>query len=100
MEIIINDKLANNISIDNFLLTNIKEIIINNDVNITQLGNYINKFSKENKIKVTKYGKHRKLNTYLKEQYGGLRKFLENQQIFKINDDKISIINEEDFILI
>lgn len=100
MEIIVNNKKLNPDSIENFLIGKIKNIVINENPTILQLGNQLNKLSKESNIIVKKNGKIRKMNTFIKEIYGGLDNYIEKSHIFKKVNNKIEINDEEDFILL
>lgn len=100
MEVIVNNNKLNQDSIENFLMGKIKNIVINNNPTIIDLGNQLNKLSKESNIVVKKNGKKRKLNTFIKEHYGGLENYIEKSNILKIVNNKIEINEEEDFILL
>ena len=100
MEVIVNNSKLNADSIENLLVGKIKHIVINQNPTIIELGNQLNKLSKESNIVITKNGKRRKINTFIKEKYGGLHDYIKKSQILKIVNNKIEINEEEDFILV
>ena len=100
MEVIVDNNKLNANSIELFLMGKIKNIVINQKPTIIELGNQLNKLSKEPNILVTKNGRRRKINTLIKETYGGLHDYIEKTHILKIVNNKIEINEEEDFILV
>jgi hypothetical protein len=83
------------------IISYIKKYVIDNEPSIENLGNYLNKLGKESNISISKNGKKRKINTYIKEYYNGLQCFIEDSQLFQLtNDKRVLISQEEDFILV
>ena len=93
------NRYMNGVEIDHLIINIIKELILNNSLTIIELGQYLNKY-KNSDISITKNNKKRKLNTLIKEIYGGLAKYIDKSDLFYIINNKINIIQEEDFVLI
>ena len=101
MEFKINNTITNSEEIRIAIIDNIKKYVIDNEPTIEDLGNYINKWGKESNISISKNGKNRKINTYIKEYHNGLHRFITESQIFQLtNDNRVLISREEDFILV
>ena len=101
MEFRINNIKLNSDNARMAIINYIKKYVIDNEPSIENLGNYINKLGKESNISISKNGKKRKINTYIKEYYNGLQCFIEDSHLFQLtNDKKVLISQEEDFILV
>ena len=97
--ITINVEQQNN-NVDSLILSLIKNLLIEHPLTLDELGNKLNSNNYKNTFNVFHYGHKRKLNTYIKLKYGGMKKYIENNNIFKIINDRITVVEEEDFILI
>lgn len=101
MEFKINNTRTNSEEIRIAIIDNIKKYVIDNEPTLENLGNYINKWGKESNISISKNGKNRKINTYIKEYHNGLQSFIIESQLFQLTDDnRVLISREEDFILV
>ena len=101
MEFKINNTRTNSEEIRIAIIDNIKKYVIDNEPTLENLGNYINKWGKESNISISKNGKNRKINTYIKEYHNGLQSFITESQLFQLTDDnRVLISREEDFILV
>ena len=101
MEFKINNIKSDSEEIRNSIINNIKKYVVENEPSIESLGNYINKWSKESNISISKNCKNRKINTYIKEYHGGLKSFILKSGLFQLtSDNRVLISQEEDFILV
>ena len=100
MEITVDNKNININEVETYLVEYIQSLIQDKKVSLEKLGSLLNVKSNKSNIYIQKNGKKRKINTLIKEYYGGLRQFLEYNDCFELHENIVSLNEEEGFILV
>ena len=87
--------------INTHLVNYIKSIVLDNELTIEKLGHLLNKNTKTSNINISRNGKSRKINTFIKEYYGGLLQFIkQNYVYFSLKDNLITTVNDDEYIFV